>query len=275
MSSVPSRHGRLLRLARGTSLAVVLAFVVFPPVRLALAAVKTRAGALAMPPELLFTPTLEAYAKIRDNGAARAFANSFAIAVTNVALSLLLGVPAAYALARMRGRLQANLSFWILSIRLAPLFAVILPLYELFRAMGLRDTRLALAHRTVTLPLAVWLLMTYFRTLPRDLDEAAMLDGARPWKTLLLVVVPLSRPMLASVAVIVFTFSWNEFLLAFFLTSRDAQTVPVMVAGLAGTMTFDWPLIAAISVGSMLPALVFVGFAQRHIVAGLAAGAVK
>lgn len=102
-----------------------------------------------------------------------------------------------------------------------------------------------------------------------------MLDGARPLQILLMVVVPLSRPMLAAVAVIVFIFSWNEFLLAFFLTSRDAQTVPVMVAGLAGTMTFDWPLIAAISVCSMIPALIFVSFAQRHIVAGLAAGAVK
>ena len=81
--------------------------------------------------------------------------------------------------------------------------------------------------------------------------------------------------MLASVAIIVFIFSWNEFLLAFILTARDAQTVPVAVAGLAGTMTFDWPLIAAISVCSMIPAFVFVSFAQRHIVTGLASGAVK
>jgi ABC-type glycerol-3-phosphate transport system permease component len=277
MSAVPSRHGRALRIARGVFLVTVLVFVVFPLLWLALASVKTRAGALAMPPELFFTPTFDAYAKIRSSGAGRAFGNSLTIALTNVALSLLLAVPAAYALARMRGRIQAHLSFWVLSIRLAPLFAVILPLYVLFRSMGLLDTRiaLALAHLTLTLPLAVWLLMTYFRSLPRDLDEAAMLDGARPWQVLLLVIVPLSRPMLASVAVIVFIFSWNEFLLAFFLTSRNAQTVPVMVAGLAGTMTFDWPLIAAISICSMVPALLFVSFAQRHIVAGLAAGAVK
>jgi multiple sugar transport system permease protein len=147
----------------------------------------------------------------------------------------------------------------------------------LFKGLGLLDTRLAvaLAHLTLTLPLAVWLLMTYFRSLPVDIDEAAMLDGARPIQILWMVIVPVSRPMIASVAVIVFIFSWNEFLLAFFLTSRDAQTVPVVVAGLAGTMTFDWPLIAAISICSMVPALIFVGFAQRHIVAGLATGAVK
>nr|MCU0791053.1 carbohydrate ABC transporter permease [Nitratireductor sp.] len=157
------------------------------------------------------------------------------------------------------------------------LFAVILPLYVLFKSIGLLDTRLAvaMAHLTLTLPLAVWLLMTYFRALPVDLDEAAMLDGARPWQTLLYVILPISRPMIASVAVIVFIFSWNEFLLAFFLAARNAQTVPVAVAGLAGTMSFDWPLIAAISICSMIPALLFVSFAQRHIVEGLAAGAVK
>lgn len=277
MTTVPTRHDRSLKIARSVFLALVLIFVVFPLLWLALASIKTRAGALEVPPDLIFTPTFDSYARIWSGGPARAFLNSFTIAITNVVLSLLLGVPAAYALARMQGQLQANLSFWVLSIRLAPLFAVILPLYVLFRAMGLLDTRfaLALAHLTLTLPLAVWLLMTYFRSLPRDLDEAAMLDGAKPWQVLLMVIVPLSRPMLASVAVIVFIFSWNEFLLAFFLTARDAQTVPVMVAGLAGTMTFDWPLIAAISIVSMIPALIFVSFAQRHIVAGLAAGAVK
>ncbi len=275
--SAPQRHGRAIALMRGGFLGVVMVFVVFPLVWLALASLKTRAGALEVPPQIVFTPSLEAYAKILESGLGRAFLNSFTIALTNVALSLGIGVPAAYALARMRGAVQENLSFWVLSIRLAPLFAIILPLYVLFKELGLLDTRLAvaMAHLTLTLPLAVWLLMTYFRSLPVDLDEAAMLDGARPLQILWMVVVPISRPMIASVAVIVFIFSWNEFLLAFFLTSRDAQTVPVVVAGLAGTMSFDWPLIAAISICSMVPALVFVGFAQRLIVAGLAQGAVK
>jgi multiple sugar transport system permease protein len=275
--SAPIRHARTIALLRGAFLLVVMVFVVFPLVWLGLASLKTRADALALPPEILFTPSFEAYQKIFESGLANAFLNSFTIATTNVILSLAFGVPGAYALARMRGTVQENLSFWVLSIRLAPLFAIILPLYVLFKGLGLLDTRLAvaLAHLTLTLPLAVWLLMTYFRSLPVDLDEAAMLDGARPIQILWMVIVPVSRPMIASVAVIVFIFSWNEFLLAFFLTSRDAQTVPVVVAGLAGTMTFDWPLIAAISICSMVPALIFVGFAQRHIVAGLATGAVK
>ena len=270
-------HTRTVRIIRTAFLAFTVTFVLFPLFWLLLGSLKTRHEALAVPPSLVFTPTFEAYATILGGGIAGAFFNSLTIALTNVALVLLVGVPAAYALARMKGAVQDNLSFWVLSIRMAPLFSIILPLYVLFKTIGLLDTRIAvaLAHLTLTLPLAVWLLVTYFRALPEDLDDAALLDGAKRWQTLLLVILPISRPMIASVAVIVFIFSWNEFLLAFFLTSRDAQTVPVVVAGLAGTMSFDWPLIAAVSICSMLPALIFVGFAQRHIVEGLASGAIK
>ena len=270
-------HTRTVRNIRRAFLAFTVTFVLFPLFWLLLGSLKTRHEALAIPPSLVFTPTFEAYSTILGGGIAGAFFNSLTIALTNVTLVLVVGVPAAYALARMKGAVQENLSFWVLSIRMAPLFSIILPLYVLFKAIGLLDTQIAvaLAHLTLTLPLAVWLLVTYFRALPEDLDDAAMLDGAKRWQTLLLVILPISRPMIASVAVIVFIFSWNEFLLAFFLTSRDAQTVPVIVAGLAGTMSFDWPLIAAVSICSMLPALIFVGFAQRHIVDGLASGAIK
>lgn len=254
-----------------------LVFVLFPIVWLTVASLKTRNAALAVPPEFIFTPDFDAYWRIFSGGFLGAFQNSLIIAVTNVFLTLLLGVPAAYALTRMRGKVQENLSFWLLSIRMAPLFAVILPLYVLFKSLDLLDTPLAvsMAHLTLTLPLAVWMLVTYFRTIPEDLDQAALLDGANSLQILWLVIIPIARPMLASVAILVFIYSWNEFLLAFILTSRNAQTVPVAVASLAGTMSFDWPLIAAVSVVSMLPALVFVGFAQRHIVSGLGSGAVK
>ena len=275
--SAPQRNAKILTAIRWVFLSSVLVFVLFPLFWLGLASLKTRAAALKVPPEIIFVPSIEAYEKIFSSGLANAFFNSFSIAITNVVLSLGIGVPAAYALARMRGALQENISFWILSIRLAPLFSIILPLYVMFQQMGLLDTRIAvaMAHLTLTLPLSVWLLMTYFRAVPVDLDEATMLDGAKPWQTLIMVILPIARPMIASVAVIVFIFSWNEFMLAFFLTSRDSQTVPVIVAGLAGTMSFDWPLIAAISMCSMVPALIFVGFAQKHIVEGLASGAVK
>lgn len=264
-------------LGRWTLITLALIFVLLPIVWLAIASVKTRNAALAIPPEFIFTPDFSAYARIMSGGFLGAFQNSLIIALSNVVLTLVLGVPAAFALTRMHGKVQENLSFWLLSIRMAPLFAVILPLYVLFKSIGLLDTPVAvsLAHLTLTLPLAIWMLVTYFRSIPVDLDHAARLDGANALQILWLVIIPIARPMLASVAIIVFIFSWNEFLLAFILTSRNAQTVPVAVASLAGTMSFDWPLIAAVSVASMLPALIFVGFAQRHIVSGLGSGAVK
>ncbi|WP_029075910.1 carbohydrate ABC transporter permease [Kaistia adipata] len=275
--SGPAGQNPFARLGRLAFLGATLVFVLLPIAWLALGSLKTRNEALALPPKLIFTPDFSAYHKIVAQGFLGAFGNSLTIALSNVVLTLLLGTPAAYALTRIRGKVQDNLSFWVLSIRMAPLFAVILPLYVLFKSIGLLDTRFAvsLAHLTITLPLAVWMLMTYFRSVPEDLDQAAMLDGATHLQILLLVIVPIARPMLASVAIVVFILSWNEFLLAFILTSRGSQTVPVAVASLAGTMSFDWPLIAAVSVCSMIPALLFVGFAQRHIVSGLASGAVK
>lgn len=268
---------RSVQIVRVAFLVATLIFVLFPLAWLALGSFKTRHEALALPPRVIFNPTFEAYTKIVAGGFIHAFGNSLTIALSNVALALAIGTPAAFALTRMQGRVRNDLSFWVLSIRMAPLFAVILPLYVLFKSVGLLDTTLAvaLAHLTLTLPLAIWMLMTYFRSLPVELDQAAMIDGASALQILLHIIVPISRPMLASVAIVVFIFSWNEFLLAFILTARDSQTVPVAVAGLAGTMTFDWPLIAAISVCSMIPAFIFVGFAQRHIVTGLASGAVK
>jgi ABC-type glycerol-3-phosphate transport system permease component len=262
---------------RAAFLSVAVTFVLFPILWLALGSLKTRNGALAVPPELIFTPDFSAYARIFTQGFMGSFQTSLTIALTNVVLTMLLGVPAAYALTRMTGKVQENLSFWLLSVRMAPLFAIIIPLYVLFRGIGLLDTpvAVALAHLTLTLPMAIWMLVTYFRSIPIDLDQAALLDGATRFQVLWIVILPIARPMLASVGIIVFIFSWNEFLLAFILTSRDAQTVPVAVASMAGTMSFDWPLIAAVSIVAMIPALLFVGVAQRHIVSGLGAGAVK
>ncbi len=265
------------KLGHAAFLSVAVGFVLFPILWLALGSVKTRNAALAVPPEFVFKPEFSAYTRIFTQGFLGSFQTSLTIALANVVLTILLGVPAAYALTRMTGKVQENLSFWLLSVRMAPLFAVIIPLYVLFRAIGLLDTPIAvaLAHLTLTLPMAIWMLVTYFRSIPIDLDQAALLDGATHLQVLWIVIIPIARPMLASVGIIVFIFSWNEFLLAFILTSRDSQTVPVAVASMAGTMSFDWPLIAAVSIVSMVPALLFVGVAQRHIVSGLGAGAVK
>jgi len=268
---------RLSNWLLGGFISVYALFVLVPIVWLAIGSLKTRFQSLRSPPTLIFQPTFEAFQKVLAGGVGHVFGNSVTIAGINVMLALLLGIPAAYALSRMRGPARKNLAFWVLSIRLAPAFGLVIPLYAFIRGIGLIDTlgAVVVAHMTITLPLAIWLMMSYFDDLPVDIEEAAIIDGASRLGVLWWVIIPLSGPMIVAVALLVFVFSWNEFLFAFILTSSEAQTVPALIASLAGTMNFDWPLMSAISVTALLPAFIVILFAQRAITEGLTMGAVK
>jgi multiple sugar transport system permease protein len=203
--------------------------------------------------------------------------NSFRIASVNVVLALLFGVPAAYALARWRTFASEQAAFWILSVRMAPAFGIIVPMYMLMRYAGLIDTfwGVTLVHLTINLPLSIWLLRGYFIELPEELEESAQLDGASILQIVWHIILPMSRPMLVAVSALVFMLSWNEFMFAFVLTSEQAVTVPVVITAIAGTMRFDWPLMSALASMSLIPAFLLVAYIQRHIVRGLTMGAVK
>jgi len=259
-------------------LALYLAFVLLPILWVIQGSFKTTAQALKLPPALIFEPTFEAYRKVfLGGGLAKAFLNSFWIASLNVILALILGVPAAYALARWRSSVSEHLSFWILSIRMAPAFGIVVPMFILMREARLLDSPFAvtLVHLTINLPLAIWLLRGYFAELPEELEESARLDGASQLQVLWYIVIPMGLPMLMAVSALVFMLSWNEFLFAFVLTSSQAVTVPVVITAIAGTMRFDWPLMSALSSLSLVPAFILVAYLQRHIVRGLTMGAVR
>ncbi len=256
---------------------IFLIFFLFPIVWLLISSLKTHYQTLVIPPKLLFRPTLEAYRKIITGGMMKSFKNSIVIASVDIALALVLSLPAAYSLARFRSKFNENIGFWFLSIRMAPAFGVVVPVYLVIRRFGVLDTTWAVnvAHLLINLPFAIWLLKGYFEELPIEIEESALIDGASRLQTLLLVVIPTSLPMVVSVAILTFMFSWNEFLFAFVLTSSKGVTVPVLVASLAGTMAFDWPLMCAVSIGAMIPAFAFVFIVQRYIVRGLTLGALK
>jgi multiple sugar transport system permease protein len=220
---------------------------------------------------------MEAYEKIFTGGMLKAFANSLKIAGIDIVLALFFGIPAAYSLARFKSKLNENIGFWFLSIRMAPAFGVIVPIYIVIRSLKLLDSIFAvnLAHLLINLPFAIWLLKGYFEEMPIAIEESALIDGATRLQVLLRIVLPPSMPMVISVAILTFMFSWNEFLFVFVLTSSEGATVPVLVASLAGTMTFDWPLMCAVSIGAMVPAFIFVLIVQRFIVRGLTLGAIK
>jgi multiple sugar transport system permease protein len=258
-------------------LAIFLVFFLFPILWLLFSSIKTHYQTLVLPPKILFKPTIGAYRKIITGGMLKSFKNSIVISFVDIVLALLLSIPAAYSLARFKSKFNENIGFWFLSIRMAPAFGVIVPMYIVIRYLRLLDTTFAVnvAHLLINLPFAIWLLKGYFEELPLEIEESALIDGANRLQALLWVVLPTSLPMIISVAILTFMFSWNEFLFAFVLTSNKGVTVPVLVAALAGTMTFDWPLMCAVSIGAMIPAFIFVFIVQRYIVRGLTLGALK
>ncbi|KPK13619.1 MAG: sugar ABC transporter permease [Anaerolineae bacterium SG8_19] len=261
-------------------LGLYLLFVLIPILWIIQGSLKTTSQALKLPPDIIFLPSFDAYRRILIGGQGQlggAFLNSFRIAMVNVILALILGVPAAYALARWRSFASEQAAFWILSVRMAPAFGIIVPIYILMRFARLIDTfwAVTLVHLTINLPLAIWLLRGYFIELPEELEESAQLDGASTLQVLWHIILPMSRPMLFAVSALVFMLSWNEFLFAFVLTSEQAVTVPVVITAIAGTMRFDWPLMSALASMSLIPAFLLVAYIQRHIVRGLTMGAVK
>ncbi|MFQ5796600.1 MAG: carbohydrate ABC transporter permease [Candidatus Bipolaricaulia bacterium] len=260
-----------------TVLLLYLSFLVFPIFWLVLSSLKTHYQVLQIPPVLNFRPNFQAYEKLWSGGMLKAFGNSLAIAGLNIVIALALGIPAGYGLARFKTGFNQNIGFWILSVRMAPAFGVIVPIYILIRNLRLLDTIVAvnLAHLTINLPFAIWLLKGYFEEMPTELEEAAMIDGASRMQALLRVVVPISMPMIIAVGLLTFIFSWNEFLFAFVLTSSSGTTVPVLVTSLAGTMRFDWPLMASVAVTALVPAFLLVSFVQKYIVRGLTLGALR
>jgi trehalose/maltose transport system permease protein len=206
--------------------------------------------------------------------------NSILVASAVVALSLLLGLTAAYALARIHFRGRGLLLLTILGVSMFPQVAVLSGLFELIRALGLYNnlSGLVYAYMIFTLPFTVWVLTTFMRELPRELEEAAIMDGASPWTIVYRVFLPLMGPAMVSTGLLAFIAAWNEFLFALtFTLTNEQRTVPVAIALISGASQHElpWGRIMAASVIVTVPVVLLVLVFQRRIVAGLTAGAIK
>lgn len=236
----------------------------------------------AVPPKwFVFSPTLEHYT---DAFIARSFGqylvNSAIVAVSSTACALILGTLAAYALARFRMpyRLDRKLALWILSTRMFPAIVTAVPLFLIMRDLRLLNTQLSLVivYTGFNLPFVVWMMRGFFAELPRDLEEAAMVDGDSRLGALWRVVLPLVAPGLAATAVFCLIVSWNEFLFALVLTQTDtAMTLPVGIAGRVTQYGIEWGAMSAAAVVAMIPILVFALSVQKFLVRGLSLGAIK
>jgi trehalose/maltose transport system permease protein len=221
------------------------------------------------------------YAAVFQNGSfPQNIWNSIVIATLTVALALLFAVTASYALSRVRFRGRSLLLLTILSVSMFPQIAVLAGLFEVIRTFGLFNTiwGLIFSYTIFTLPVTVWVLTTFMRDLPIEIEEAAIVDGAKPWTIITRVFMPLMWPALVTTGLLAFIAAWNEFLFALTFTSSNAtRTVPVAIALLSGASQFEipWGTIMAASVIVTVPLVVLVLIFQRKIISGLTAGGVK
>jgi multiple sugar transport system permease protein len=264
----------------GLGVVLVVVFCLFPfywLVNLSLRSGADLSSGSLVPPN----PSLTNYASVlQDGDFLLALRNSAVIACSTTVLALVVGAPAAYAIAKLPFRGKGFLLAGILSVTTFPAIAVAAPLFTLWTDLGLYNTLigLILPYLVFTLPLATFVMVAFFREIPDELEEAAALDGLNPWRTFTRIVLPLSTPGMVTAGLLTFIFAWNEFLLAITLTSTPAaRTVPAAIAFFTGSIQYEQPLgtIAAASVLISVPLIVLVVIFQRRIVGGLVAGAVK
>ena len=264
------------------AVAAIVVFCLFPFYWLINISLKTGpdlASSSVVPPN----PNLDNYKAIFENSQfTRALLNSAIVAITTTVLALIVGSFCAYALARLKFKGKFWLLALILSITTFPAIAIAAPIFKLWTDIGLFNAKFGLGlvppYLTFALPLAIYILTSFFKEIPKDLEEAALVDGATNFQAFYKVVIPLAAPGLATAGILTFIFAWNEFLLAVTLTSSpDARTVPAAIAFFTGATQFELPLgtISAASVVISIPLIFLVLFFQKRIVAGLTAGAVK
>jgi multiple sugar transport system permease protein len=262
------------------AVAVIVVFCLFPFYWLLNISLKT-GGDLTNGSVYPHHPTLANYKSIFQNGDfTRALLNSAVVSLVTTTLALMVGSFCAYALARLRFRGKFLILGLVLAITTFPGIAIAAPLFRLWSDIGIYNTWIGLIipYLTFALPLAIYILVSFFKEIPKDLEEAALVDGATHFQAFRKVVVPLAAPGLATAGILTFIFAWNEFLFAITLTSSSrARTVPAAIAFFTGSTQFELPLgtISAASIVISIPLIFLVLFFQKRIVAGLTAGAVK
>lgn len=251
----------------------------FPFLYMVLTSLKTPLETIAVPPRILpSTWTVQNYTDaLGSPGVIASFVNSTITAALSTGFSLLLAIPAAYAVTRFRTRFGQVFIMLALVMRMVPPIVIGVPMVQIFQSTGIYDTSiaLALAHTTISLPLSIWLLSSFFESVPVELEEAALIDGTGRFGALWRVVLPVTSGGIAVTAIFAFLASWNEFLYSLLLTAVRSQTTPIVIANFQTQFGLDWGAMTALAVLYSLPVILLTLALQRHIVAGMTLGAVK
>lgn len=285
MTPAGSRSGgaRLYRGRAGTGEAVLfygtllalLVFFLFPLVWMILSSLKTNVQVTAYPPLWLFWPTLQNYVDVFTTNPFFSFmVNSTIIAAGAVGIGLLCGLPAAYSMARHR---QRALGFTVLMVKMLPGIAFLVPLFVIYRQLGLINTHagIVLAHIVVVLPLIIWVMAGFFEDIPKELEEAALIDGCSRVGAFARIVLPLSKPGIVAATILSFIASWNNFIFVLILGGKDTVTLPMAVYSFVSFEDVNWGGLTAAASIITVPILLLSLIVQRYLAGGLTMGAVK
>lgn len=258
--------------------AIVVVLFLMPFVWMVLMSFKTRLQTFAIPPVVLFRPTLENYHDLFARGVfGHYFVNSLVTVLAAVVVSIVIAAPAAYGLARFNFRRKKDVAFWILSIRMAPAIAVVIPYFLIGSLLGILDTRLVLviSYLSFDIPFAVWMLRGFIEEVPVEVDEAAVIDGCTRFGAFGRLILPLTANGLAATSILCVIQSWNEFTFALFLTTTNARTLPTIVTQFLTFQGVVWGEMAAAATITTIPVVAFALLVRRHLIAGLTFGATK
>jgi sorbitol/mannitol transport system permease protein len=249
----------------------------FPVLWMVLTGFKQEADAYSDPPKLFFTPTLDQYRGVLESGIGTTLLNSAFATVVSTIFVLLLGVPAAFALSLRPVKKTKDVLFFFISTKMLPVVAAIVPLYVIVGDIGMLDNiwTLVVLYTAMNLPIAVWMMRSFFLEVPSELLEAASMDGASLWTSVREVILPLVSPGIAATSLICVIFSWNEFFFAVNLTAVQAQTIPVYLVGFITGQGLYWAQLSAAATFAALPVVLAGWFAQNKLVRGLSFGAIK
>lgn len=272
-----SRLGPRIRIAAGILASLVFLFPVFWMV---LSSFKEQRDIFTMPPKLFFSPTVQNYVDYMQRAdIIRRLINTVIVAVGAGVVSIIAGAMAGYALARIRLRGATTIGVLILLSRGVPPIALAVPMFLVARSLGVTDQHitLILAYCTFLIPYVMWLMRGFFLSLPRELEESAMIDGCSRFGAFIKIIVPISMPGLLSTLIFSMILAWEELLFALVLTNRYASTIPVAIAGIAGDTVngANWGALTAVGTITVIPVVIFALLVQKWLIQGLADGATK
>ena len=255
-----------------------IAFTLLPITWLFMLSIKTKGETFTKPPKWIFDPTVQNYIKLWDNDLFKdTFFNSIYITIISIVLSVTIALFAAYALKIYKIKFKTAFMQWLLLAYMLPEFLFVLPMFTIYQTVGIYDTYLGMAiiYQVHVLPFSIWMLRSFLEEIPKEIDDAAIIDGCGPIQAIFKIYLPLIIPGIVATAILNGIWVWNELAIALCLTFFDSQPITVGVASFRGYASIDWGGMTSSAIIAILPMVLFAAFAQKHIVKGLTLGSVK